>query len=843
MTRELLTILFKSIQHLQLKIEIMMKKIFHNICVVALMALCALPAMAQLNGSGYYRFRNAQNTSDYISIANDKFNFTTVISTAGGGLGTVTGNGLPCAMDCTGKYLQNDIHLVNDPDIINPGSVIFAKKRNTNTSNYEYNLIGQGTSLLTLTSGSYPGTFTVTFSNRYITINSAGGSGANTLYTAKIVLQGSYIFGSYTLGTEYFVDNNGTFAISESSSAQNAKWYIEPITHFNVLPEVELNGKWYTTIKVPFAFTLSGSVEKAYKITAVNGGVLAYQEISGTIPAGMPVLLQCSSPNAADCRLSPSGEPKFTDVNTSTTTGAPLADEDSYYSGTDNLLDGTYYCNTDGKLPYTSYDKNTGKISTKYLDGDNIESVDNKFVIGKNADGKLGFIAATGTAMPANKAWITTPGLFPTLATPTITPASGTYIEAQTVTITGEEGTTIEYSTDGGNTWQTYSNPITIDVTTTLMARATKTGLYNNSETATASYTIQELNPELAMTPESMTISDAAAGIFTITGTDIEGNINVGLANNNDWYLNPETLSNTGGEVNVTYTGRALTAQNTVNAYVANNTDVTASATVNYQANVYIVTDNGIQGQWDFNNGTLMDNEDGTYTATFTATLPNTYIMFARKLGDGVSWGTRYVFGPSSDGDWWLPADVAEQGGSLDMDDDDPIKLPLAGEYTITINASNYTFNISRKVETVAMPTFSPGAGTFTGSQTVTIACETEGASISYKINDGEYQPYSGPIEVTESCTITAIATKEYWNPSEEATAEYIIEIPVVHTVGDVNHDGRIDVKDVTDLIDYMLDGSNEVCLSCGDIKADGVINVEDITALIDMMLDNPTEE
>ena len=821
----------------------MMKKIFHNTGVVALMALCALPAMAQLNGSGYYRFRNAQNTSDYLSIANDKFNFTTVISTAGGGLGTVTGNGLPCAMDCTGKYLQNDIHLVNDPDIINPGSVIFAKKRNTNTSNYEYNLIGQGTSLLTLTSGSYPGTFTVTFSNRYITINAAGGSGANTLYTAKIVLQGSYILGSYTLGTEYFVDNNGTFAISESSSAQNAKWYIEPITHFNVLPEVELNGKWYTTIKVPFAFTLSGSVEKAYKITAVNGGVLAYQEISGTIPAGMPVLLQCGSPNAADCQLSPSGEPKFTDVNTSTTSGAPLADENSYYSGTDNLLDGTYYCNTDGDLPYTSYNKNTGEITTKYLDGDNIESVDNKFVIGKNADGKLGFIAATGTAMPANKAWITTPGLFPTLATPTITPASGTYIEAQTVTITGEEGTTIEYSTDGGNTWQTYSNPITVDVTTTLMARATKTGLYNNSETATASYTIQELNPELAMTPESMTISDAAAGIFTITGTDIEGNINVGLANNNDWYLNPETLSNTGGEVNVTYTGRALTAQNTVNAYVANNADVTASATVNYQANVYIVTDNGIQGQWDFNNGTLMDNEDGTYTATFTATLPNTYIMFARKLGDGVNWGTRYVFGPSSDGDWWLPADVAEQGGSLDMGDDDPIKLPLAGEYTITINASNYTFNISRKVETVAMPTFSPGAGTFTGSQTVTIACETEGASISYKINDGEYQPYSGPIEVTESCTITAIATKEYWNPSEEATAEYIIEIPVVHTVGDVNHDGRIDVMDVTDLIDYMLDGSNEVCLSCGDIKADGVINVEDITALIDMMLDNPTEE
>ncbi|MBR6947892.1 MAG: chitobiase/beta-hexosaminidase C-terminal domain-containing protein, partial [Muribaculaceae bacterium] len=225
------------------------------------------------------------------------------------------------------------------------------------------------------------------------------------------------------------------------------------------------------------------------------------------------------------------------------------------------------------------------------------------------------------------------------------------------------------------------------------------------------------------------------------------------------------------------------------------------------------------------------------------ATVPNTFILFARKLGDGVSWNTRYVFGPSSEGDWVMPANMAEFGGYIDTGDDDPIKLPYAGEYTITINTNDYTFNIARKVETVATPTFTPAAGTYTGTQTVTIACETEGATISYKINDGEYQAYNGPIEVAESCTITAKATKDGWNASKEAVAEYVIEIPVVHTIGDVNHDGKVNIKDVTVLIDYLLDNTTEVCTTCADVKSDGSINIGDVTSLIDMLLQNPQDQ
>ena len=217
--------------------------------------------------------------------------------------------------------------------------------------------------------------------------------------------------------------------------------------------------------------------------------------------------------------------------------------------------------------------------------------------------------------------------------------------------------------------------------------------------------------------------------------------------------------------------------------------------------------------------------------------MPNTFILFARKLGDGVNWNTRYVFGPNSEGDWVLPADKTEFGGYIDTGDDDPIKLPYAGEYTIIINANDYSFNIIRKVETVATPTFTPAAGTYTGTQTVTIACETEDATILYKIGDGEYQAYNGPIEVSESCTITAKATKDGWNDSEEATAEYVIEIPVVHKPGDVNHDGAVNIKDVTELIDYLLGINNNVCEVCADVKADNAINIADVTALIDVLL------
>lgn len=381
----------------------------NRILTICLSMLCCLPMAAQLNGTGFYRFRNAQNTSDYISLANDKFNYTTCISTACGGLSNAySSDGQARALECAGKFLQTDIHMVDDAECVEPGSVVYAKKKNTNPSSYDYNLIGQGTSLLTLTTGTYPGSVQLQFQDRYVTIEQSSGSGAQTLYTAKIELASStYVFlvGYPTLGTRYLVDDGGKLAINASNSAQNAKWYIEPVTHFNVKPEVEFGGKYYTTLYVPFAFKLSNNVEKAYAIKSIpTDGKLEIEEVAtngGTVPAGTPVLLECSSNVASECWLTPTDAPLFTAPDVSVTSNAPTASTATNYTGT-NILKGSYFCNQDGTMSFTT------QSGTSSFNANNYKAPTNpqKYVVGITASGKLGFVKATGTAMPANKAWL-----------------------------------------------------------------------------------------------------------------------------------------------------------------------------------------------------------------------------------------------------------------------------------------------------------------------------------------------------------------------------------------------------------------------------------------------------
>ncbi len=372
--------------------------------LLALTLTGALNCMAQLNGTGFYRFRNAAQKTDYISIANDKFNYHTAIATACGGLGqALSSAGQARALECAGKYLETDIHLVNDADCINPGSVIYAQKKTTNTSNYDYNLIGQGTSLLTLTTGTYDATLDLIFKDRYVTINMVSGSGENSLYSAKIELK-AYNNSMANLGTRYLVDDNGKIAINESNSATNAKWYIEPVTHFNVEPEVEYEGKYYTTLYVPFAFQLSTGVEKAYVVSSINtDGSLEVVECTNDkiVPAGTPVILECSSNVASNCQLIPSAPPLFTAPQNVSNANAPSASTATNYTGT-NLLKGNYYCNQDGTITFTT-SSGTSTFNANHFTS---PSSPQKYVLGLTESGKLGFVKATGTAMPANKAWI-----------------------------------------------------------------------------------------------------------------------------------------------------------------------------------------------------------------------------------------------------------------------------------------------------------------------------------------------------------------------------------------------------------------------------------------------------
>ena len=87
-------------------------------------------------------------------------------------------------------------------------------------------------------------------------------------------------------------------------------------------------------------------------------------------------------------------------------------------------------------------------------------------------------------------------------------------------------------------------------------------------------------------------------------------------------------------------------------------------------------------------------------------------------------------------------------------------------------------------IEHVAMPAFSPEAGTYTSAQNVSIACATSGATVYYT-TDGttpttESTQYTDAIAVAANMTIKAIAVKEGMIDSEVTTAEYII-LTIVH--------------------------------------------------------------
>lgn len=80
-----------------------------------------------------------------------------------------------------------------------------------------------------------------------------------------------------------------------------------------------------------------------------------------------------------------------------------------------------------------------------------------------------------------------------TVKRPVISPASGTYTEPQTVTITAEEGLTIYYSPQVGTTFQRYTGPFTVSSDAIVTAYA-QDAAGNKSSEVTAEYTIVNLS-------------------------------------------------------------------------------------------------------------------------------------------------------------------------------------------------------------------------------------------------------------------------------------------------------------------------------------------------------------
>ena len=91
-------------------------------------------------------------------------------------------------------------------------------------------------------------------------------------------------------------------------------------------------------------------------------------------------------------------------------------------------------------------------------------------------------------------------------------------------------------------------------------------------------------------------------------------------------------------------------------------------------------------------------------------------------------------------------------------------------------------------VPTIAMPVFSPDAGTYYNSVMVELDCATEGADIYFTTDGADASEqsiaYMGPFEITRTSTIKAVAVKN-GQRSEQAVATYTItDDPVVPQPG-----------------------------------------------------------
>lgn len=138
---------------------------------------------------------------------------------------------------------------------------------------------------------------------------------------------------------------------------------------------------------------------------------------------------------------------------------------------------------------------------------------------------------------------------------------------------------------------------------------------------------------------------------------------------------------------------------------------------------------------------------------------------------------------------------------------------------TKEIAENNYIVSLNRNTSKVAMPTFSPAAGTYSEVQNVEITTATDDATIYYTTDgtdpDATSTEYTAAIPVAQTMTIKAIAVKEGMTDSEIATAEYIIKII---TVNPKNVDSNYFVK-VTDAAD-LEDGDAILIVNEGNNKA-----------------------
>jgi len=406
------------------------------------------------------------------------------------------------------------------------------------------------------------------------------------------------------------------------------------------------------------------------------------------------------------------------------------------------------------------------------------------------------------------------------VAAPAFSPAAGTYTGAQSVTITSStSGASIRYTTNGtaptSTTGTVYTAPVSISATSTLKAIAYKSGLTDSTVTSGA-YIINSGSGTL--------VNDNAAGVA------YTGSWSTSSARGYGDYQDDVHYTTTYNDyVSYTFTGTGIdfitekyNDEGTVDVYIDNVLQTTVNcyaAARTSQQTVYSAT--GLSAgshtiKLVMTGGTYMlvdafnvttgvaaqvaapsfSPAAGTYTSAQSVTIASaTSGATIRYTTNGAAptstTGTVYS-GPVSISATSTLKAIAYKSGMTDS-------VVTSGTYTINIPVQ------------VAAPTFSPAAGTYTGTQSVTISSATSGAFIRYTTNGTAPTSttgtvYSGPVSISTSGTLKAIAYKSGSTDSTVTSGAYVIKTMVNDNASGITYTGSWGYSSGRGLGDYLDD-------------------------------------
>ena len=454
---------------------------------------------------------------------------------------------------------------------------------------------------------------------------------------------------------------------------------------------------------IGFKFTLNGNSNNYFKYNASNKWFANYANdyTTSVTPVRLFKLQRATPPTIGGTESFEGSQ----DVTITAGTGA------------------TIYYTTDGTTPTTS--------STVYSGAIHITTSCTIKAIASETGKALSQVASktfTNTAM---------------VATPVITLADGPFVSSKNVTITcATDGASISYSTDNGNNWNEYSTPFAISATTTVQAKATKSGM-TDSNIATETFTKETvLNGIVAL-------NAAANGTYYVSFTDAQFT----FVNSKNGYLNDANAgiyyyNNTAPTLKKTYNGIYRVVKTT---FDTNMPGLTSIEEIDGESTTTTADD--VQDPTVLSVSTL-DEDFGDYLAR-QIQINDYTVTNASKLTENIAFNTTY-YNPS---------------------------LTVGSTYRLVgypyNSQGNKQFRITAAAIKPVAPTFDPVEGEFSVAFTLHLACATAGSTIYYT-TDGtdpttgstEYVDATGIAISAANTTVKAIAVKDGMQ-SDIASATY----------------------------------------------------------------------